>query len=77
MGQFLRSSGSSEEEEVHLSRAVLLLYPEHQCLQAGRSCSQQGEGRQPWAVLGALVPQDYLQPGWQVNGIAHCHLHPS
>lgn len=43
----------------------------------GRSCSQQGEGWQPWAALGALVPQDYLQPGWQVNGIAYCHLQPS
>lgn len=70
MGQFLSSAGSSEEEEMHLSHAVLLLCPEHQCLCAGRSCSPQGEGWQPWAALGALVLQDYLQPGWQVNGIA-------
>lgn len=77
MGQFLSSAGSSEEEETHLSRAVLLLCPEHQCLLAGRSCSQQGEGWQPWAALGALVLWDYPQPGWQVNGTAHCHLQPS
>lgn len=76
MGWFLSSAGGSEEEEMHLSHAVLLLCPEHQCLHAGGSCSQQGGGRQPRAALGALALQDYLQPGWQVNGIAHCHLQP-
>lgn len=54
MEQFLSSAGSSEEEEMHLSCAVLLLCPEHQCLQqAGAAASRARAGSRgqcwvPW-----------------------------
>lgn len=74
MGQFLKLYGQLREGGDAPEPCCAAPLP-GASVPTGRRGLQWDKGQQSRAALGALVLQDYLQLGWQVNGIARCHLH--